>query len=316
MSNDLALVEQALQPLMPNFAQVLPPEIPPQRLVRSLLVACEMNPYLLTCDRGSLLRTAMTAAVLGLDIDGVTGLAYAVPFKGKVQLIVGYKGMVAIAARSGRTLEGFVVRDGDDFTFDEANGHVRHNKALGGEKQRRVIGAYAVSRGNGLPTMVRVMSMDEIIATRDRSAGYKSRPESSPWTTDFDAMARKCPIRSLAKDIPNISLQAAAALETHHDLGHEAYIRQDAAVIVDGHATPIEPPKPSAGPPGLTTKEPLVSPRTRLWAALNEAATEGAEPLKAAWSALTKTERQLIGEQGLRDLQAKALGYVELKGAP
>lgn len=303
MANDLVLVEQALSPLIPSFMQVLPKELPPERIIRTVLVSCEMNKYLLECDRGSLLRAAMTAAVLGLEVDGVTGQGYLVPFKGKVQFLPGYKGMVTIAARSGRTLEGFIVRDQDAFAFDEANGTVRHQKALGGEKQRRVVAAYAVSRGEGVPTMVRVMSLDEIIAVRDRSAGYRASPERSPWATDFDAMARKCPIRMLAKDIPNISLQAAAALDTHHDLGRETYIRQDRAVIVDGAPTPIEQQPISTGPAGLTDK---TSPRAKLMASLHDTALEGPEALKDAWTSLTASERKIIGEAGKEELKALA----------
>lgn len=300
MSNDLALVEQSLRPLAPRFADVLPKEIPADRLIRTVVVACENNPYLMQCDRGSLLRSAMTAAVLGLEVDNAIGAAYLVPFRGKVQLIVGYKGFCAIAARSGRTLEGFLVREGDDFTFDEANGIVSHKKALGGEKQRKVLGAYAVSRGNGLPTMVRVMSLDEILAVRDRSAGYKAAPDRSPWTTDFDPMARKCPVRMLAKDIPNISLQAAVALDTHHDLGHETYIRQDSAVIVDGEVVPDT--KPNTGPEGLTRKPD----KDAVLKKLQLAASHGMASLKADWGKLTKPEQDVIDADTFNNLKAEA----------
>jgi RecT family len=32
----------------------------------------------------------MSAACLGLEVDGVTGQAYLLPFKGKAQLVIGY----------------------------------------------------------------------------------------------------------------------------------------------------------------------------------------------------------------------------------
>ena len=253
MSNALALVESALQPLAPSFAQVLPPEIPPARLIRTVLVACEQNPYLLECDRGSLLRSAMTAAVLGLEVDNVIGSIYLVPFKRKVQALVGYKGFAQLAARSGRTLEGYVVREGDGFKFDEANGIVAHERVLGRESERKVLAAYAVSRSDRQPQMVRVLSIDQLIETRNKSAGYQSLGDRSTWATNFDAMCRKTPIRRLATDIPALSLQAAAALDTQHDLGKHAYIRDDRSVIVDGEI--VQPPAgPQPPPSGLTSR--------------------------------------------------------------
>lgn len=254
MSNDLVMVERALAPLAPSFAQLLPPSMSPDRIIRTVLVSCEMNPKLMQADRGSLLRSAMTAAVLGLEVDGVTGQGYLVPFKGKVQFLPGYKGLVTIAGRSNRSLEGFVVREGEAFAFDEANGIVRHERKLGGESTRKLVGAYAVSRASGQPTIVRVLSLDQLIETRNRSAGYKGMGDSSTWVTNFEGMCRKTPMRRLAADIPNISLQAAAALETQHDLGREAYIRQDRSVVIDGEVIPAASIAPTPPPAGMTDR--------------------------------------------------------------
>lgn len=253
MSNDLVLVEQALAPLAPNFAQVLPPDLPPERIIRTVLVSCEMTPYLMECERGSLLRAAMTAAVIGLEVDGVTGQGYLVPFKRKVQFLPGYKGFVTIAARSKRNLEGFIVREGDGFEFDEAAGQVIHKRVLGNESARKVVAAYAISRSNAAPTILRVMSLDQLMDTRDKSAGYQSLGARSTWATNFEAMCRKTPMRRLAADVPNISLQTAAALDTQHDLGREAYIRQDRTMVVDGAAAP-QPAGPQPPPVGLTDR--------------------------------------------------------------
>lgn len=256
MSNDLAVVERALAPLAPQFAQLLPTSMSPDRIIRTVLVSCEMQPKLLMADRGSLLRSAMTAAVLGLEVDGVTGQGYLVPFKGKVQFLPGYKGLVTIAGRSHRTLEGFVVREGDRFEFDEANGLIEHRRKLGNEAGRKIEGAYAVSRAEGAPTLVRVMSIDQLIETRNRSAGYKAMGDGSTWVTNFEGMCRKSPMRRLANDVPNISLQAASALETQHDLGREAYIRPDRSMVVDGEIVPPTGPQPP--PAGLTDRPKFV----------------------------------------------------------
>lgn len=48
------------------------------------------------------------------------------------------------------------------------------------------------------------------------------------------------------------------------------------------------------------------SPRSRLLASLHDSALAGPEQLRSAWQSLTKAERQMIGEDGLKDLQALA----------
>lgn len=256
MSSDtqLAVLEDNLKPLAPQFAEVLPPSMPAERIIRTVLVACEQTPYLLHNKfRQTLMMSAMSAAVLGLEVDGVTGQGYLIPFGNRAQFLAGYKGYVTIAARSGRTLDGFVVREGDNFEFDEANGLVQHRRVLGGEADRKILAAYAVSRGVNIPTLLKVMSIDEIMDVRDNSAGYKSAKQKgrkSTWDEHPAAMIRKTPMRRLANSLPIIPIQQAAALDTHHDMGEFTYVRKDGTVMAGGEAvipaaegskTPVRP---------------------------------------------------------------------------
>jgi recombination protein RecT len=250
MGTQIAEVQRTLAPIMQSIEstleQLLPPALPPERLLQTLYVSCAANPNLMTCDRTSLLQAATSAAVLGLEIDGVSGQGYLVPFKGRAQFVGGYKGYVTLASRGGRSLEGFVVREGDRFEFDEANGIVDHRRVLGDEESRKLIAAYAVSRGP--VQQVRVLSLDQLLARRDQSAGWKGRGARSTWGTHFTAMCRKTPMRDLANDLPVLSLQAAAALETQHDLGRHAWLRPEGGVVVDGdrEVVPVSTGQPSA----------------------------------------------------------------------
>ena len=101
MSNALAILEKQFEPLAPRFAQVLPASLPVERLIRTVMVSVERLPKLMECDRQSLFNAAMSAACLGLEVDGVTGQAFLIPFAGKAQLVIGYKGYSTLAARSG-----------------------------------------------------------------------------------------------------------------------------------------------------------------------------------------------------------------------
>jgi phage RecT family recombinase len=240
--SQLAILESNLTPLMPSLAEVLPDNMPAERITRTVLVACEQNPYLLqTKFRSSLLQSAMSAAVLGLEVDGLTGQGYLVPFKNKAQFLTGYKGFVTIAARASRTIDGFIVREGDGFEFDEPSGEVTHKRQLGNESNRQIIAAYAISRGINQPTLLRVMSIDEVMEVRDSSAGWKDYQKKkkagergfSVWATDPAPMIRKTPIRRLSNNIPVLAMQMAGALDTQHDLGRFAHIRSDRTIVTE-----------------------------------------------------------------------------------
>src|SRR3954469_9300893 len=162
MANEIALFERQLAPLAPHFAEVLGKTMAPERLIRTIVVSVERLPKLLECDRQSLFNSAMSAAVLGLEVDGVTGQAYLIPFKGRAQLVVGYKGYNTLAARSGITITGAVVREGDEFDYElGSGGFVRHKPALVG-KDRRTVAAWACATSHSRPPVHMVMGIDEL----------------------------------------------------------------------------------------------------------------------------------------------------------
>jgi phage RecT family recombinase len=86
----------------------------------------------------------MSAACLGLEVDGVTGQAYLIPFKGRAQLVVGYKGYNTLAARSGITITGAVVREGDEFDYQLGSAAFVRHKPKGSKGDHARMGLRAV----------------------------------------------------------------------------------------------------------------------------------------------------------------------------
>lgn len=174
-----------------------------------------------------------------------SGQGCVVPFKGKAQPIVMVKGYTVLAGRAGYTLQGRLIREGDAWRERAGSDPGIDHEPKPGNKGK-IVGAYAVARSNSHPTLFSpVLSLDELIATRDRSQGYKSamrNNNSHPWATDFDAMCIKTPKRLLAKDIPNDMLQAASWLDTQHDLGRAAHLDPRGQGIID--ITPQDSPFP------------------------------------------------------------------------
>jgi recombination protein RecT len=298
MSNELVVLEQQLQPLAPRFAQVLPPSVTPDRLIRTVCISVERLPKLLKCDRQSLFNAAMSAAVLGLEVDGVTGQAFLIPFKDKAQLVVGYKGFNTLGARSGLTLTGGVVREGDKFDYElGTSAFVRHVPLLG-KPDRRTIAAWSCATANDRPPIVNVLSIDEILAIKESSPAVKGGADT-PWKDPkigFPAMAEKSSKRRLARSMPLNAGAAAYHLaarldEAVEERGHAAHLRADGNMIIDGEVLDQEPQPDAAAlmaphRPGIPSELDYVAKWDRL--ILN---ATSAEALGSQWN----------GEKAIRD---------------
>lgn len=241
MSNELAVLETQLQPLAPHFAQVLGKTMPVERLMRTVMISVERLPQLLTCDRQSIFNAAMSAACLGLEVDGVTGQAYLIPFKGRVQLVIGYKGYNTLAARSGITITGAVVREGDEFDYQLGSSAYVMHKPKGGKGA--ITHAWACAQSMDRPAVVEVLDYDELLAIRARSPGA-SRSDS-PWNDPaigFPAMCQKTAKRRLARSMPlNVMQQAARLDEAVDEQGASAWISPDKGVVIDGEFSEPSP---------------------------------------------------------------------------
>jgi len=289
MSTELATLETQLRPLAPKFSQVLGRVMPVDRFMRTLIVSCEREPKLMAADRQSLFNAAMTGAVLGLEADGATGQFFLLPFGDRknnrtvVQPVIGYKGYNTLGARSGLTITGRVVREGDSFDFDEGAAIVHHKRKLGDEFNRKIIAVWAKAASISRPAALRVLSITEILAIKTKSP----RGGQPPWSDDaigFPAMAEKSAKRRLARDMPlNVFQSAARMEEAFEEQGEASYIHPDKGVIVGGEviASNYNDTTPSAGD--------LITPSS-LEQEARMAAERGREALAAFCRRLTKSQ--------------------------
>ena len=241
-SNELIVLERQFEPLVPHFAQVLGNTMPVERLMRTIMVSIERVPDLMKADRQTLLNSAMSCAVLGLEADGVTGQAYILPYKRKAQLIIGYKGYNTIGARANTTISAKVVREGDQFDPDFDEARANHKPII--NSQGRIIAAWARAAAYGRPPVLVVMGIDEIHAIKAKSPGADS--SYSPWNdggVGYEAMCEKTPKRRLARSLPMIHrFQYAAAMEQAvEEQGRHAWISPDRGVVIEGEFGQAEP---------------------------------------------------------------------------
>lgn len=204
---ELLVNDQAKQQL----AAVAAGHMRPERMLRLMANAMRTTPQLGECDPLSLLGSMMTCASLGVEPNTPLGHAYLIPFKNnrknitEVQLILGYKGMIDLARRSGHivNIHGDVVYEGDEFSFEY--GSEQHLKHRPKGKRATPLYAYCHAKLTDGEAFV-VLPWDEVIAIRDASQGYKTAvkygKKDSPWIAHQHEMAAKTAVRALFKYLP------------------------------------------------------------------------------------------------------------------
>lgn len=220
------VVRQAIDNQSDAFRSVLPKHVDPDRFARLTLTAIKSTPELMQCfrtDQGrtSVLIAAMQAATIGLDPNTPTQDCWLLPRKNKgtweAQLMIGYRGLLKLARRSGtiETIYAEVVRDDDHFEWSrglEAD-KLDHRPGSGAGELTH---AYAVARYKGGGYSFIVLNKAQIETRRAMSDSWKSdrsRPYS-PWTKWTEAMWRKSAIRAL---VPYLDLSPDVDNAVHMD---------------------------------------------------------------------------------------------------
>lgn len=200
---------------------VLPATLTPERLVRIALSEMRMNPKLSECDPMSFAGAIMRCAQIGLEPSSERQLVYLIPFRNskanrmECNVIVGYRGFLALASKANVYIESDVVYENDDFEFQKGLDTKLSFKPCHNGNRGAIIGAYAMARVVlpdstiiFVPEFMPKSDIDKIM-TSSKSSGYGD----SPWKTNYDSMARKTVIRRLFKYIP-MSAEIDSAIAT------------------------------------------------------------------------------------------------------
>lgn len=170
-------------------------------------------PHLMKCDPMSLVMAIKDAAALKLSVDGPLGQAYIVPYAGKAQMQLGYKGVVALSLRGASVLsiDADVVWKWDKYRIVKGS-----EDRLEVEPQpppadadlsniENIVLAYAVARLRGGVAKTKHIWLKEILVSRERSQGYRTalkyNKTDSPWMQFPAAMAAKTAIHRLGKQL-------------------------------------------------------------------------------------------------------------------
>ncbi|TCJ01343.1 recombinase RecT [Cytobacillus praedii] len=189
-----------------KFEQVLNKKAP--QFMSSLLNLYNGDPYLQKADAMSVVTSAMVAATLDLPVDKNLGYAWIVPYSGKAQFQLGYKGYIQLALRTGqyKGINVIEVREGELVKWNRLTEELELD--LEGATSEKIVGYCGYFKLiNGFEKTV-YWSRAEIEAHKK-----KFSKSDFGWKKDFDAMAKKTVLRNMLSKwgILSIEMQTAVA---------------------------------------------------------------------------------------------------------
>ena len=216
MSNTaIATLDKFLSARHDIMRQTMPSsmKVTPERIQKIVVAAVANDAKLGECTPASIWASVNKSIQLGLEPCSPLGHSYLVPFKNKgvmeATLIVGYKGLIALARRSGEieSVSVRTVREGDKFRV--SFGHeeiIEHVPNL--DMNGKATHYYAIIRYKGGGTSFEVLTRAQTDATRERSRAGSN----GPWVTDYDAMAMKTAVKRAMRTAP-LTVDLADAIE-------------------------------------------------------------------------------------------------------
>ena len=202
-----------------NRAQIvaaLPKHVSPDRMLQVAQTAVTQTPALLECFTPSLYGSLIKCTQLGLEPNNALGQLYLIPFNNRkerrkdVQVIIGYRGMIDLARRSGaiKSIWADAVREGDEFEYERGmNDVLRHREVSDGGKPGAITHfyAYAHLKDGGFVFDVKSIEwMNTHMLTTQSKGAY------GPWKDHYEQMGRKTMVRRLFNYLP-VSIEMAEA---------------------------------------------------------------------------------------------------------
>lgn len=332
--------------MVQRFNDAVPRQLSADRMMRVMAQAVYKTPKLAECNLMSLLGAMLSLASLGLEPNNALGHAYLIPFEKRtkneqtgrwepsgydVQVVIGYKGLIDLARRSGSlvSVHADVVYENDEFTFEYGSHMDLRHVPRGAREGREPIWSYChVMLKDG--QAFEVLPYADVLKIRDGSEGYKSAKrmkdrakegesvkayDSNPWVAYEHEMAAKTMIRRLSKRLP-MTIEFATAVDLDEasdrrriDYGqvidgtqYESTIDQVAAIAASDEV-PMQPAEPA-----IREKDPVA-------AEPKKAAEHKVEPKSAAPIMTGETVRQTAFEQDSRTAPAGTTSRVRVEEA-
>lgn len=236
-----------------RYARVLNKMISPELFVSTAVTTISKSPALAACTPETMLGALMVSAQLSLAPGGPLGHAYLVPFKRECTFIIGYKGKIALAMRSGEiaSVKATPVYEGDTFHWSLGlrEDLVHEPTATERENPDKLTHVYAIARfrDRDIDPVFVVLTRAEV----DRFRARSKAKNNGPWVTDYVAMALKTAVHRLGTWLPMaIDLARSAAIDEkvfkNETTAVDEYIDVDGEEVTVSGDTGVAEPAPSA----------------------------------------------------------------------
>lgn len=198
----------------------------PGTFLASVLELYTSDSNLSLCDPNAVMAEAMKAASLRLPVSKALGFAYIIPYGKAPTFVLGYRGMIQLAMRTGqyRSINADCVYDGETPVFNRVTGDLTIEGVPTGDKAVGYFAYFELTNG----------FRKAIYWTRERverhaKAKSKSYGKSGgPWQTDFDAMACKTVLRQLLSKYGVMSVEFLNVIAQDQDERIEAEAAESA----------------------------------------------------------------------------------------
>jgi recombination protein RecT len=231
-----------------TLAAVLPKHMTPDRMLRIAMGALRTTPKLMDCTTESLFGAVVAVSQLGLEPNTPQGHAYLLPFekraKGQdgqwytertdVQVIIGYKGLIDLARRSGQivSISARTRCRNDEWRMVLGTADEIHHIPAEGDRGD-IVGFYAVAKLKDGGVQFEYMSEADVNKVKAQSKAAKS----GPWVSHFEEMAKKTVVRRLCKMLPmSIELARATAMDEMAEGGRD----QQFNTVLDAEWSPVD----------------------------------------------------------------------------
>lgn len=191
-----------------KFAEMLGKRAP--QFITSVLQIATSNKLLENVEPVSIYNSAAIAATLDLPLNNNLGFAWIVPYNGKAQFQMGWKGLVQLAQRTGQ-YQRINVTEVYENQFKKWNSLTEELDAdFTVEGSGNIVGYCAYFRlNNGFEKLV-YWSREKTIAHGKR---FSKSFTSGPWKTDTDAMCKKTVLKHTLSQWGILSIEMQTALK-------------------------------------------------------------------------------------------------------
>lgn len=229
-----------------------------KRFTTAIITTVANNPLLKECEHNTILTGALLGESLNLHPSLQLGQYYLVPFNNKskgtkeAQFILGYKGLLQLAIRSGKykSINVIEIKQGElkgyDPLTEELDIKIEQDPLM--RENLPTIGYFASFKYlSGFEKQI-YWSKEKVDAharkysknylTKNHQTGKLEINKNSIWATDFDAMAKKTMLRHLLTHWGELSTDMAMAIENDNntikqDSNGSLYSEEDITVVED-----------------------------------------------------------------------------------